>query len=125
MSLLVIGSAAFDSIQTPIGQRTKVIGGSGVYAACAAGFFTPVRLVGVVGDDWPSAYTDILRAKEIDLKGLEVRHGAETPLVGRYFENMDDRETLEIRLNDGGRIQAGRSRSHRDSEFVFLPTVRR
>ncbi|MCR5358300.1 MAG: sugar kinase [Thermoguttaceae bacterium] len=122
MSLLVIGSAAFDSIQTPSGSREKVIGGSGVYAAYAASFFTPVRLVSVVGEDWPSAYTDRLRTRAIDLEGLEVRPGARTlAWSGRYFENLNDRETLDIRLNVmGEEYRPLVPESYRGSEFLLL-----
>ena len=122
MSLLVIGSAAFDSIQTPSGSREKVIGGSGVYAAFAASFFTPVRLVSVVGEDWPSAYTERLRKRAIDLEGVEIRPGAKTlSWTGKYFENLNDRETLEIRLNVMGEEYSPLvPESYRDSEFVLL-----
>ena len=122
MSLLVIGSAAFDSIQTPSGSRDKVIGGSGVYAALAASFFTPVRLVSVVGEDWPDAFTARLRKRKIDLEGLEVRSGAQTlAWTGRYFENLNDRETLDIRLNVMGEEYSPRvPESYRESDFVLL-----
>ena len=122
MSLLVIGSAAFDSIQTPNGRRDKVMGGSGIYAAYAASFFTPVRLVSVVGGDWPAEYTDILAKRKIDLNGFEVRPEAQTfSWTGKYFENMDERETLDIQLNVmDGTYKPIVPESYRDSEFVFL-----
>ncbi len=122
MSLLVIGSAAFDSIQTPSGSREKVIGGSGVYAAFAASFFTPARLVSVVGEDWPDDYTARLQKRNIDLEGLEIRSGAQTlAWTGKYFENLNDRETLDIRLNVMGEEYSPLvPESYRESDFVLL-----
>ncbi len=122
MSLLVTGSAAFDSIQTPGGERAKVIGGSGVYAAYAASFFTPVRLVSVVGEDWPDSYTETLRKREIDLQGLEIRRGAKTlSWTGKYFSNMNERETLDIRLNVmGEEYRPLVPEPYRGSDFVLL-----
>ena len=122
MSLLVIGSAAFDSIQTPCGSRNRVIGGSGVYAAYAASFFTPPCLVSVVGEDWPEAYTKRLQKRAIDLEGLEVRSCAQTlSWTGRYFENLNERETLEIRLNVmGEEYRPLVPTPYRSSQFVLL-----
>ena len=123
MSLLVIGSAAFDSVQTPSGQqRSKVMGGSGVYAAYAASFFTPVRLVSVVGGDWPDEFTQVLARRQIGLEGLEVRPEGQTfSWTGKYLENMDDRETLDVRLNVmQGAYDPIVPESYRESEFVFL-----
>ena len=122
MSLLIIGSAAIDSIQSPEGSRERVIGGSGVHAAFAASFFAPVQLVGVVGDDWPDANTDLLRRKGIDTQGLEFRKGAKTlSWSGKYFDNMDDRETLDIQLNVmGEEYKPIVPEDYRETEFVFL-----
>ena len=122
MSLLIIGSAAIDSIQSPEGSRERVIGGSGVHAAFAASFFAPVQLVGVVGDDWPEANTDLLRRKGIDTQGLEFRKGAKTlSWSGKYFDNMDDRETLDIQLNVmGEEYKPIVPEDYRETEFVFL-----
>lgn len=122
MSLLIIGSAAVDSIQTPMGSRERVIGGSGVHAAYAASFFSPVWLVSVVGDDWPESNTELLQDKGIDTRGLEFRKGAKTlSWSGKYFENMDDRETLDIQLNVmGEEYKPIVPEEYRDAEFVFL-----
>jgi sugar/nucleoside kinase (ribokinase family) len=76
------------------------LGGSAVYFSYAASFFTTVRLVGVVGDDWPPAHTAMLQARNIDTAGLQVVAGAKTfRWRGRYLENMNDRETLDVQLN--------------------------
>ncbi len=100
MSLLVLGSAAYDTIETPFDRRDRVLGGSGVYSAMAASLLSDARLVGVVGEDWRGSDTEILKDRGIDLSGLEVRAGAKTLYwSGKYFNNMNDRETKEIELN--------------------------
>jgi len=100
MPLLVVGSVALDSVETPTETRDNLLGGSAVYFSFAASFFTPVRLVGVVGDDWPAEHTQLLQTRRIDTAGLEVVPGAKTfRWRGKYFQNMNDRETLEVELN--------------------------
>ena len=100
MPLLVVGSVALDSVETPFQRRDNILGGSAVYFSYAASFFTPVRLVGVVGDDWPPAHTEMLQSRNIDTAGLQVIAGAKTfRWRGRYLENMNDRETLDVQLN--------------------------
>ncbi|MDO5553314.1 MAG: PfkB family carbohydrate kinase [Planctomycetia bacterium] len=100
MSLLITGSAAYDTIATPEARRDRVLGGSGVYSSYAASFFTEPHLVSVVGDDWNGEDSLFLKKHGINLDGLEIRSGAKTLYwSGRYFENMNERETLEIELN--------------------------
>ena len=100
MSVLVVGSMAFDSVETPTDRRDDVIGGSGVFCSYAASYFSPVRLVGVVGEDWPDEFTQLLSAREINMAGLTVEKGRKTfRWHGRYMPNMNDRETLSVHLN--------------------------
>lgn len=100
MPLLVVGSVALDSVETPSEKRDNILGGSAVYFSFAASYFTPVRLVGVVGEDWPAEHTQLLQARKIDTAGLMVVPGAQTfRWRGKYFENMNDRETLDVQLN--------------------------
>lgn len=122
MSLLVLGSAAYDTIETPFDRRDCVLGGSGVYSAMAASQFTDVRLVGVVGEDWRPSDLKILQEKKIDLAGLEIRPGAKTLYwSGKYFNNMNDRETKEIQLNVMGEAwDPIVPESYRKSDYVFL-----
>lgn len=122
MSLLVLGSAAYDTIETPFDRRERVLGGSGVYSAMAASLFTNVRLVGVVGDDWRASDLEILKEKQIDLAGLEIRSGAKTLYwSGKYFNNMNDRETKEIQLNVMGEAWDPLvPQAYRKSDYVFL-----
>src|SRR6185295_20130165 len=99
MSLLVVGSIAFDSVETPTEKRDNVLGGSAVFFSWAASYFTRVRLVGVVGQDWPAEHTALLTKQGIDTSGLHVEPGETFRWRGKYMPNMNDRETLEVHLN--------------------------
>jgi sugar/nucleoside kinase (ribokinase family) len=121
MPLLVVGSVAFDSIQTPNDSRERVLGGSAVYFSYAASFFTAVRLVGVVGEDWPDEFTQMLNQRNIDTTGLVVRPGAKTFYwKGKYLPNMNDRETLEVHLNVFGDFNPVLPERYRQANFLFL-----
>ncbi len=121
MPLLVVGSVAFDSVITPTDSRDDVIGGSAVYFSYAASYFTPVRLVGVVGEDWPAEHTQMLQARSIDTSGLQVLEGKETfRWRGEYEPNMNDRETLEVHLNVLGEFDPVLPAEYRESPYVFL-----
>lgn len=101
MSVLAVGTIAFDSIETPFGSAAGILGGSAVYISLSARFFCrDVRLVSVVGDDFPAEYIAVLRDAGIDLEGLEVRRGAKTfAWSGRYHFDMNGRDTLATHLN--------------------------
>jgi sugar/nucleoside kinase (ribokinase family) len=121
MSLLVVGSVAFDSVETPTARRDDVLGGSAVFFSYAASYFTDVRLVGEVGEDWPAEHTDLLRARKIDTAGLRVVEGAKTfRWRGKYLPNMNDRETLEVHLNVFEKFNPRLSDENRRAKFVFL-----
>ncbi|MDP6059379.1 MAG: sugar kinase, partial [Pirellulaceae bacterium] len=88
MPLLVVGSVALDSVETPTAKRDDILGGSAVFFSYAASYFTPVKLVSVVGEDWPNEHTELLQQRNIDTSGLEVRAGAETfRWRGKYQPN--------------------------------------
>lgn len=128
MSLLVVGSIAFDSVETPTDCRDHVIGGSATYFSYAASYFTPVNLVGVVGEDWPDEHTQLLESRNINTEGLEVKPGEKTfSWKGKYLPNMNDRETLEVNLNVFETFSPVLPDSYKDTPFVFLangaPTV--
>jgi len=121
MSLLVVGSVAFDSVETPAESRENILGGSAVFFSYAASFFTPVRLVGVVGEDWPVEHTRLLQERKIDTSGLKIEPDKQTfRWHGRYMPNMNDRETLEVQLNVFGEFDPVLPESYRDSDYVFL-----
>ncbi len=121
MSLLVVGSVAIDSIQTPTEVRENVLGGSATYFSYAASFFAPVRLVGVVGEDFPREHVALLRDRGIDTSGLHVVKGGKTFFwKGKYLSNMNDRETLEVQLNVFGEFRPTLSDEFKRCAFVFL-----
>ncbi|HVA47234.1 MAG TPA: PfkB family carbohydrate kinase [Pirellulales bacterium] len=121
MPLLVVGSIALDSVETPTERRDDVLGGSAVYFSYAASYFTPVRLVGVVGEDWPAEHTELLMDRRIDTSGLEVVAGAKTfRWRGKYLPNMNDRETLEVHLNVFGDFNPKLPEAFRGSRYLFL-----
>src|SRR5580765_5194089 len=100
MPLLVVGSVALDSVETPFDKRDDVLGGSAVFFTYAASYFTPVQLIGIVGEDWPPEHTKFLQKRGIDTSGLHVVKGGKTfRWRGKYLPNMNDRETIEVHLN--------------------------
>jgi sugar/nucleoside kinase (ribokinase family) len=121
MSLLVVGSIAFDSIETPHGRVEDALGGSASYFAYAASFFTSVRLVGVVGEDFPEDYRRLFRERHVDTAGLVVQPGGKTfRWRGRYFQDMNRRETVEVHLNVFGDFDPVLPEAYRDSTHIFL-----
>lgn len=121
MPLLVVGSVALDSIETPKERRDDVLGGSAVHFSYAASYFSSVRLVGVVGDDWPNEHTQLLQSRGIDTAGLHVVSGGKTfRWSGKYLPNMNDRETLEVHLNVFGDFAPELPAEFRRCPFLFL-----
>lgn len=120
MPLLVVGSVALDSVETPGDRRDDVLGGSAVYFSYAASYFSKVQLISVVGEDWPAEHTAMLEARGIDAAGLHVAPGRTFRWRGKYLPNMNDRETLEVHLNVFGDFDPRLTESHRKSKFVFL-----
>lgn len=120
MSLLAVGTVALDTIETPGGKAVDVLGGSAVHFCAAASLFTRVRLVGVVGNDFPDAHLDFLRSRDIDLDGLRVRDGKTFRWTGRYLEDMNQRETISIDLSLIEKYPPEIPDTYRDSRFVYL-----
>ncbi len=121
MSLLVVGSIALDSVETPTQRRDDVLGGSAVFFSYAASFFSKVKLVGAVGQDWPAEHTRLLVERGIDTAGLHVVSGGKTfRWRGKYLPNMNDRETLEVHLNVLETFEPVLSPEFRRSQFLFL-----
>lgn len=130
MSLLVVGSVAIDTVETAAGERCEALGGSAAYFAYAASFFAPVRLVGVVGEDFPDEYSAVLTERpNIDVAGLRREPGKTFRWRGKYSQDMNSRETLEVHLNVFGSFDPDVPTSYRDSKYVFLangsPVVQR
>ena len=121
MSLLVVGSIAIDTVETPWGRRDNLLGGSASHFSLAARFFSPVKLVSVVGGDWPAEHTQFLASRGIDVSGIQVvPTGKSFRWTGRYKPNMNDRETLDIELDVFGRFDPKISEEFRRSDYVFL-----
>jgi sugar/nucleoside kinase (ribokinase family) len=120
MSLVVVGSLAIDQVVTPKGEK-ECLGGSASYFAYVASFFGPVRLVGVVGEDFPKPYMKLFEdRKTIDTSGIQHQPGKTFRWKGKYSEDMNSRETLEVHLNVFGEFDPVVPESFRDSKFVFL-----
>jgi len=121
MSLVVVGSVALDSVETPTETRENVLGGSAVFFTYAASFFTGVKLVSVVGEDWPAKYTELLNSRGIDTSGLDVVSGGKTFFWrGRYLDDMNQRETLDVQLNVFGEFDPKLPEAHRRCKYLFL-----
>lgn len=121
MSVLVTGSIGIDTVETPQGRADEVLGGSAVYFSLAAALFSDVRLVAVVGEDFDRALLNPLGSKRIDTDGLETRAGSKTfRWHGKYHENMDDRDTVDVQLNVLAEQNAPVPGEYADSRCVFL-----
>lgn len=122
MPLVVVGSVALDSVETPAhGKRDDVLGGSAVFFSYTASFFTPVLLAGVIGEDWPPQHLAMLQERSIDTAGLQVIPGGKTfRWSGRYMTNMNDRETLSLNLNVMAEFDPVLPEHYRQCKFLFL-----
>lgn len=124
MSLLVVGSVAFDAVETPFGKRDKTLGGSATYFSSAASFYTPVQLVAVVGSDFPDEHIQYLKNRGVDLSGLTVDKSGETFFWrGKYDLNLNNCQTLETHLNVFERFKPVLPESFRSAEYVFLANI--
>ncbi|HOY45044.1 MAG TPA: PfkB family carbohydrate kinase [bacterium] len=123
MSLLVVGSMAYDDVITPAAEARDALGGSATFFAAAASYFTPVNLVAVVGEDFKHEEIAFLRERGVDLDGLTVEAGKTFRWKGRYLANMNDRETIYTHLNVFERFDPRLPELYRESEFVFLANI--
>jgi len=123
MSVLIVGSTALDSIKTPKAENPRLLGGSASHAAVAASFFSPVKLVGVVGEDFPKKYLELYRRHKIDLAGLQVLPGKTFHWSGEYEANMNNRRTLLTELGVFETFTPTLPKAHRNSQFVLLANI--
>jgi len=121
--IAVIGSVAFDDIETPGGRAEDVLGGSATHFAVAASFFAPVHLIAVVGEDFPRAERDYLASRGIDLSGLESRPGKTFRWAGRYHEDLNVRDTLRLDLNVFAEFQPRVGAATRRLPYVYLGNI--
>lgn len=123
MSLLVVGSVAFDDIETPYGRAPRTLGGAASYFALAASHFTPVRMVAIVGDDFTEKEKSVFRGRKIDLTGLEHASGKTFFWAGRYSQNMNERTTLATELNVFAGFRPTLPDPYLDSSYIFLGNI--
>lgn len=123
MSLLVVGSMAFDSVKTPFGEREDAIGGSATYFSVSASYFTDVRLVAVVGSDFPQSELDFLAERSVDLSGLERSEGKTFRWKGEYGFDLNTAHTLDTQLNVFQDFRPQVPAAFSESEFVFLANI--
>jgi sugar/nucleoside kinase (ribokinase family) len=123
LSLLVVGSVAFDAIETPHGKVDRTLGGAASYFALAASHFAPVRLVAIVGEDFTPKDEAVFRGRKIDLAGLEHVPGKSFFWSGRYSQNMNERTTLATELNVFGSFRPTLPESYLDSQYIFLGNI--
>ncbi|MFH0771566.1 MAG: PfkB family carbohydrate kinase [Candidatus Omnitrophota bacterium] len=123
MSLLVVGSIALDSVKTPFGEVNEALGGSAVYFSCAASFFSAVRLVGVVGSDFPRSHIDLLDKIGVDIKGLLVDGGKTFRWKGNYDYDLNVAHTIYTHLNVFANFKPSIPVEYRDSQNVFLANI--
>ncbi len=123
MSLLVVGSVAFDSVKTPFGEADEVLGGSATYFATSASYFTDVRLVAVVGEDFPDKHVNFLKMREIDVRGLERAEGKTFRWKGQYGYALNEAETLDTQLNVFESFRPDIPDEYKDSQVVFLANI--
>lgn len=123
MSILVVGSVAFDTVRTPFGQAEEVLGGSATYFSVAASFFADVRLVAVVGEDFPEHHLAFLRSRKVDLRGLQRVPGRTFRWVGEYGFDLNQARTLDTQLNVFADFAPEIPEEYRDSDVVFLANI--
>lgn len=123
MSLLVVGSVALDDVETPFGRREKALGGAAVYSGLAASYFTGVRVVGVVGQDFPRAHLETMVAQGLDLEGIQVEEGGTFRWGGRYGYDFNSRDTVFTELGAFADFEPRIPDSFRDSPHVFLGNI--
>ncbi len=123
MSLLVVGSVAFDGLESPYGKVERTLGGAATYFAVTASFFTPVHLVAIVGEDFTEKDAAVFRGRRIDCEGLERAVGKTFFWAGRYLENLNERVTLTTELNVFADFKPRLPERYRASEYVFLANI--
>jgi len=123
VAILVVGSVAFDSLETPSGKRERVLGGAATHFSLAASFFTSVRTVGVVGDDFLPEHERVLTDKGVDVTGIERASGKSFHWKGEYLRDLNEADTLATDLNVFGSFQPKLPESYLDSEFLFLANI--
>jgi sugar/nucleoside kinase (ribokinase family) len=123
MSILVVGSVAFDSVKTPFGEVREILGGSASYFSISASFFSPVNLVAVVGEDFPESHMSLFRRFGVDIRGLQQVPGETFRWVGEYGYALNEAKTIDTRLNVFEKFRPEIPEVYKNSEYVFLGNI--
>lgn len=123
MSVLIVGSIALDDVKTPVKERFDLLGGSAAYAAIAAGYFSPVNLVAIVGEDFPANHWEFLQERGINLEGVQRAPGKTFRWSGEYLWDMNTRETRSIALNVFETFSPALPDHYRNSDYVLLANI--
>jgi sugar/nucleoside kinase (ribokinase family) len=123
MAILVVGSVAFDSIETPAGRRERCLGGAATYFSLAASYFTGVRVIAVVGEDFTPEHEAVLNRRGVDTRGLEHTSGQSFHWTGSYLQNLNEAQTLKTELNVFEHFAPRVPAAYEDTEFLFLANI--
>ena len=123
MSVLIVGSIALDDIKTPVAEHQNLLGGSASYGAVSASFFSPVNLVGIVGDDFPAEHVELFKSRKVDLDGLQVVPGKTFRWSGEYLWDMNTRETRSVALNVFETFEPSLPESYKSTPIVLLANI--
>src|SRR5881392_141259 len=123
MPVLIVGSIALDTVKTPVEEHADLMGGSATYAAISASFFSPVKLVGIVGDDFPESEFDFWKSRQIDASGVQRVTGKTFRWSGEYAWDMNTRETRSVALNVVEHFRPELPENYRETDFVLLANI--
>ena len=123
MSVLIVGSIALDTVKTPVEEHADLVGGSATYAALSASFFSPVKLVGIVGEDFPQAEFDFWKSRQIDAGGVQRVAGKTFRWSGEYAWDMNTRETRSVALNVFEHFRPDLPENYRATDFALLANI--
>src|SRR3982751_3546866 len=123
MSVLVVGSIALDTVKTPVEEHADLLGGSASYASLAASYFSPVRLVGIVGDDFPASEFEFWQSRKIDADGVQRVNGKTFRWSGEYMWDMNTRETRSVELNVFEHFNPTLPENYKDTPIVLLANI--
>ncbi|HEV2965848.1 MAG TPA: hypothetical protein VGW97_02970, partial [Chthoniobacterales bacterium] len=123
MSVLILGSIALDTVKTPVEEHSDLLGGSASYAAAAASYFSPVKLVGIVGTDFPQSEFDFWKSRKIDIEGVQRVNGKTFRWSGEYSWDLNTRETRSTELNVFEKFEPKLPDSYRKTDFVLLANI--
>ena len=123
MSVLIVGSIALDTVKTPVEEHADLLGGSASYASLGASFFSPVKLVGIVGDDFPQTEFEFWKSRGIEASGVQRVEGKTFRWSGEYAWDMNTRETRSVALNVFEHFRPDLPESYRETDFVLLANI--